>query len=52
MIIDLIKIVIGVLPPEYEFIYYVLATLVSIFAICIPLYPIIAIFKSVIGGRR
>mgnify|MGYP004621463937 CR=1 FL=1 len=51
MILDIVKSVIGVLPLEYEFIYYIVSLGVSICIIAIPLAPILIILNRIFRRR-
>lgn len=51
MIIDMVKSVIGVLPIEYEFIYYIVTLGVCICVVAIPLSPFLIMLKNVFRKR-
>lgn len=51
MILDMIKTAIGVLPFEYEFIYYVVLLGVCMCVVFLPLIPIILLFRKSVGRR-
>ncbi len=52
MILDMVKSVVGVLPKEYEFIYYIVTLGACICTIAIPLVPFIVLFNKLFGRRR
>lgn len=46
MLLDIVIKVIGFLPSEYEFIYYIITCGVAISLLSIPLIPILSLFKN------
>ena len=55
MILDLIQKIIGVLPQEYEFIYYILTIPATLAMIMVIFIPFAVVFRSVYhkkGGFR
>lgn len=51
MILDMIKSVIGILPLEYEFIYYIVLLGVCICVVAIPLSPLLIILNKFFRRR-
>lgn len=52
MILDLVKNIIGDLPLEFEFIYYIATLGLSIVLIAIPISPILVIMRNLGKSRR
>ena len=51
MLLDIIKTIIGDLPNEYEFIYYIVTCGCAISLLSLPLTPILLLLKGLIRRR-
>lgn len=52
MILDMVKTIIGELPIEYEFIYYIISCGASIALLALPLSPFLVLFRNFGRSRR